>query len=56
MKRIVTILASAIVCFTAAAGNAKYVNMFMGTAGDHGQVSAAAQVPSAWPAYVPTAS
>ena len=45
MKRIVTILASAIVCLSAAAGNARYVNMFMGTAGDHGQVSPAAQVP-----------
>ena len=45
MKRIVTILLAAIVSLAAAAGNAKYVNMFMGTAGDHGQVSPAAQVP-----------
>ena len=45
MKRAMTILLAAIVSLTAAAGNSKYVNMFMGTAGDHGQVSPAAQVP-----------
>ena len=36
---------AALVSLAAAAGNGKYVNMFMGTAGDHGQVSPAAQVP-----------
>ena len=46
MKRAITILAAAIVSISAAAGsNARYVNLFMGTAGDHGQVSPAAQVP-----------
>ena len=45
MKRILTLFAAAIVSLAAAAGNGKYVNMFMGTAGDHGQVSPAAQVP-----------
>lgn len=45
MKRAMMIFAAAIVSLAAAAGNAKYVNMFMGTAGDHGQVSPAAQVP-----------
>ena len=45
MNRIVSILVAILVSLSAAAGNAKYVNMFMGTAGDHGQVSPAAQVP-----------
>ena len=45
MKRLATILAAAALSLCAAAGNGKYVNMFMGTAGDHGQVSPAAQVP-----------
>ena len=45
MKRALTLFAAAIVSLAAAAGNGKYVNMFMGTAGDHGQVSPAAQVP-----------
>ena len=45
MKRALTLFAAAVVSLAAAAGNGKYVNMFMGTAGDHGQVSPAAQVP-----------
>ena len=33
-------------CLTAQArDNSRYVNLFMGTAGDHGQVSPAAQLP-----------
>ena len=45
MKRYLTVIIAALVSLAAAAGNGKYVNMFMGTAGDHGQVSPAAQVP-----------
>ncbi len=45
MKRFLTLFFAALVSLAAAAGNGKYVNMFMGTAGDHGQVSPAAQVP-----------
>ena len=45
MKRYLTLIVAALVSLAAAAGNGKYVNMFMGTAGDHGQVSPAAQVP-----------
>ena len=45
MRKLVMMLTAAIISFGAAAGNGKYVNMFMGTAGDHGQVSPAAQVP-----------
>jgi len=45
MKRIMTLFAAAIVSVCAVAGNGRYVNMFMGTAGDHGQVSPAAQMP-----------
>ncbi|MBP5504884.1 MAG: GH92 family glycosyl hydrolase [Bacteroidales bacterium] len=45
MKKMMILFAAAIVSISAAAGNARYVNMFMGTAGDHGQVSPAAQVP-----------
>ena len=45
MKRYLTLISAALICISAAAGNGKYVNMFMGTAGDHGQVSPAAQVP-----------
>jgi len=32
-------------CLTGCCGNSRYVNMFMGTAGDHGQVTPAACVP-----------
>lgn len=45
MKKMMILFAAALVSIGAAAGNARYVNMFMGTAGDHGQVSPAAQVP-----------
>ena len=44
MKRIL-LLASLMICLGAAADNSRFVNLFMGTAGDHGQVSPAAQLP-----------
>jgi len=46
INRFITICVAVLLCMAAMAGdNAKYVNLFMGTAGDHGQVSPAAQVP-----------
>lgn len=45
MKKIALILTTVLLCTAAGADNTKYVNMFMGTAGDHGQVAPAAQVP-----------
>ena len=40
------ILAALALCASAQArDNSRYVNLFMGTAGDHGQVSPAAQLP-----------
>ncbi len=44
MKRIL-LLAGLLVSLGAAAEGSRYVNLFMGTAGDHGQVSPAAQLP-----------
>ena len=45
MKRILTLLVAAGVSMAALADNSKYVDLFMGTAGDHGQVTPAAQLP-----------
>ncbi len=46
MKRtLFALLAALAMSLAAAADNTRYVNLFMGTAGDHGQVSPAAQVP-----------
>ncbi len=45
MKRIITFLTSICVAAAASADNSRYVNLFMGTAGDHGQVTPGAQMP-----------
>ena len=45
MKRFLSLVAATAVSIAAFADNSKYVDPFMGTAGDHGQVSPAAQVP-----------
>lgn len=45
MRRITIIAAAIMWCASLSADNTKYVNLFMGTAGDHGQVAPAAQVP-----------
>lgn len=46
IKQLGTLLIGLASCFTAQArDNSRYVNLFMGTAGDHGQVSPAAQLP-----------
>ena len=46
LKRLVTIWLGLALCFPVTArDNSRYVNLFMGTAGDHGQVSPAAQLP-----------
>ena len=45
MKRTFTLLLALSLCLGAAADNSRHVNLFMGTAGDHGQVSPAAQLP-----------
>ena len=44
-RKIILLLASLLTGFGAMADNSRYVNLFMGTAGDHGQVSPAAQLP-----------
>ena len=44
-RRIILLIASLLSGFGAMADNSRYVNLFMGTAGDHGQVSPAAQLP-----------
>ena len=44
MRRILTLLALSL-CLCASADNSRLVNLFLGTAGDHGQVSPAAQLP-----------
>lgn len=43
--KIVTILLSLLITWSTWADNDKYVNLFMGTSGDHGQVTPAATVP-----------
>lgn len=51
------ILAAILSCRAATAGdNTKYVNMFLGTAGDHGQVTPAAQVPFGLASVCPDAA
>ncbi len=45
IKRIAAFWAGLVLCFSCCSDNSHYVNLFMGTAGDHGQVSPAAQVP-----------
>ncbi len=44
-KRFILLLTSLLIGLGALADNSRYVNLFMGTAGDHGQVSPAAQLP-----------
>ena len=45
MKKTITLLLALSLGMLAGADNSRYVNLFMGTAGDHGQVSPAAQLP-----------
>ena len=45
MKKTITLLLALSLGILAGADNSRYVNLFMGTAGDHGQVSPAAQLP-----------
>lgn len=45
MKKRILLTALLLVSIWAAADNSRHVNLFMGTAGDHGQVSPAAQLP-----------
>ena len=45
MKKTLLLLLALALGLGAAADNSRYVNVFMGTAGDHGQVSPGAQVP-----------
>ena len=45
MKRFLAILLALGLCLGAGADHSRFVNLFMGTAGDHGQVSPAAQMP-----------
>ena len=54
IKQLGTLLIGLALCFTAQArDNSRYVNLFMGTAGDHGQVSPAAQLPLGLAAVCP---
>ena len=45
MKKYLLSIAAMLTMLTASAQNEKYVNMFLGTSGDHGQMSPAAAVP-----------
>lgn len=45
MKKLLSFIALISISCIASADNLKYVDLFMGTAGDHGQVSPAAQLP-----------
>ena len=45
MKRVLVVFLALSLGLHAGADNSRYVNLFMGTAGDHGQVSPAAQMP-----------
>lgn len=45
MRKTILSIATVLISTVAIAGNSRYVNMFMGTAGDHGQVAPAAQMP-----------
>ena len=45
MKKYLISIAAMLAMLTASAQNEKYVNMFLGTSGDHGQMSPAAAVP-----------
>ena len=45
MRKTILSIALALVFTGAGADNVRYVNLFMGTAGDHGQVTPAAQLP-----------
>ena len=45
MKKYLLTIAAMLAIFAASAQNEKYVNMFLGTSGDHGQMSPAAAVP-----------
>jgi len=45
IKQIAALWAGLALCLSCSSDNSQYVNLFMGTAGDHGQVSPAAQVP-----------
>ena len=44
-RKIILLLTVLLTGIGALADNSRYVNLFMGTAGDHGQVSPAAQLP-----------
>lgn len=45
MKKTLALLATVLLCIAASADNSRFVNLFLGTAGDHGQVAPSAQVP-----------
>ena len=53
MRKIIAAVLATALCLSAGAGNARYVNMFMGTAGDHGQVTPAAQMPFGLASVIP---
>ena len=44
-RRFFAAVAALLLSYAASGDNSKYVNMFLGTAGDHGQVAPAAQLP-----------
>ncbi|MCQ2143408.1 MAG: glycoside hydrolase family 92 protein [Bacteroidales bacterium] len=57
MKRIaLTLVIAATAVFDGCCGNARFVNMFMGTSGDHGQVTPAASVPFGYVSVCPDSS